>query len=412
MKFLYNIGVRAYGLGVITAGLLGNEKAVKWVEGRRSWQHKLKEKNWKQPIWIHASSLGEFEQAKPLIEKIKNTSNREIIVTFFSPSGYDYCRNYELADGIFYLPLDIKKNARVFLEVVKPSMAVFVKYDFWFNFLQELQNRNIPTLFFSSNFRENQIYFKKASAWQRSIMRKIDFIFCMNEQSATLLRKHEFINVGVCGDTRFDRVSQNAERCVPMPLIKKFKGEDRLLILGSSWPVEEEILQNYFEKSFPDDLKVIIAPHDISEEHLKDIESRFERGMVRYSRIQKEHIQNYKILLIDNIGMLANCYQYGDIAFVGGGFTNSLHNILEAASMGNVLLYGDDVSKYPEGGQLQRFGGSFMLENGEAFISVMEKLLTSNDVLVKMQERSRAFVGEHKGATDKVYNKVLELLKD
>ena len=407
---LYNIGIRAYGLGVITAGLLGNQKAVKWAEGRRKWQEKLREKSWHAPLWIHASSLGEFEQAKPLIEKIKKEIDKEVVVTFFSPSGYEYCKNYELADGVYYLPLDTGKNAREFISIVNPSLAVFVKYDFWFNFLKTLQQNGIPTLFFSSNFRKGQIYFKKTAAWQRSIMRKIDFIFCLNEASRDVLKEFDFKNIGICGDTRFDRVAQNAERVVEFPIIEKFKGDERLLILGSSWPLEEDILAKYIQTSFPDNLKVIIAPHDISEEHLVDIESKFERGLKRLSSVDKETVQNHKIILIDNIGMLANCYYYSDYAFVGGGFNNSLHNILEAASMSNVLLYGANISKYPEGQGLNDFGGSFALKESVEFSQRMKELLNSEELTTAMQEKSKNFVDQHKGASDKVFAKVKELL--
>jgi 3-deoxy-D-manno-octulosonic-acid transferase len=410
MKFLYNIGIRSYGLGVITAGLLGNTKAVKWVEGRRKWQDQLNTIKWNNPIWIHASSLGEFEQAKPLIEKLHEQTSHEIIVTFFSPSGYEYCKDYEHVKGVFYLPLDTKGNAREFLDIVNPKIAVFVKYDFWFNFLNELQNRNIATMFFSCNFRESQVYFKKTAAWQRSIMRKINAIYCLNERSQSILLKHDFANVGVCGDTRFDRVSQISERSTSIPDVEVFKGGNKLLILGSSWPQEEEILEDYIKNQFPDNLKVIIAPHDISEEHLEAIENRFEHGVVRFSRIDSKQLANNKILLIDNIGMLANLYQYGDIAFVGGGFTNDLHNILEAASMGNVLMYGSKVSKFPEGNQLKEYGGSFMLKDKEDFNKIITQLLTDNTLLGKMSAKSKSFVNEHKGATAKVYNKVIEMI--
>lgn len=410
MKFLYDIGIRSYGLGVMAAGLLGNPKAVKWVEGRSKWQSQISAVNWIDPVWIHASSLGEFEQAKPLIEKLKEHSKQQIIVTFFSPSGYEYCKDYNNADGVFYLPLDTKRNAREFLDIVKPKVAVFVKYDFWFNFLSELQARKIPILFFSCNFRARQVYFKRSASWQRNVMKRIDAIFCLNAKSEALLHKFEFSNTAICGDTRFDRVAQITERSEPISELEKFKGDNKLLILGSSWPVEEEILESYLKNQFPDDLKVIIAPHDISEEHLVAIEKRFERGMVRFSKVDEVQLANYKLLLIDNIGMLANLYQYGDIAFVGGGFTNSLHNILEAASMGNVLMYGSKVSKYPEGIQLNEFGGSYLLEDQKDFSEAMQALLMNPELRRKMSEKSKLFVNEHRGATLKVYKKVLEML--
>ena len=241
-------------------------------------------------------------------------------------------------------------------------------------------------------------------------MRKIDFIFCLNQESLNVLKEFDFDKIGICGDTRFDRVAQNAERIVQFPIIEKFKGDEKLLILGSSWPQEEDMLANYIQTDFPDNLKVIIAPHDISEEHLVDIESKFERGLKRLSMVNKETVQNHKILLIDNIGMLANCYYYSDFAFVGGGFNNALHNILEAASMSNVLLHGNNISKYPEGKDLSDFGGSFMLRKEEDFALRMTELLNSRELTSKMQEKSRLFVDQHKGASDKVFAKVKELL--
>ncbi len=413
MGFLYNIGIRGYGLGVITAGLLGSNKAIKWVEGRKNWREKLQATKWDKPIWIHASSLGEYEQAKPLIELIKSDrslKSKQIIVTFFSPSGYEYCKDVDILDGIFYLPLDTRKNAKHFLDIVKPIISVFVKYDFWFNFLAELQVRKTPILYFSSNFRTNQMYFRKGFSWQKAIMQKIDYIYCINKESEKVLIENGFQNVGVCGDTRFDRVAQRASRVVPIPEIKKFKGADLLLILGSSWPIEEGILAEYIEHEFPDNLKIIIAPHDISEAHLEQIETEFPRGLIRYSNIKGKEIEHYKILLIDNIGMLANCYQYGDIAFVGGGFTNDLHNILEACAMENALIYGSKVSKYPEGDALYQEGGSFLLNNSQDFSKSINELLNDSSLLESMQKKSKLFVSKHIGASEKVFEKMKELL--
>jgi 3-deoxy-D-manno-octulosonic-acid transferase len=414
MGFLYNIGIRGYGLGVITAGLLGSNKAIKWLEGRKNWREKLQATKWDSPIWIHASSLGEYEQAKPLIELIKSDrsfKSKQIIVTFFSPSGYEYCKDFDILDGIFYLPLDTRKNAKHFLDIVKPLISVFVKYDFWFNFLAELQKRKIPILYFSSNFRSNQMYFRKGFSWQKSIMQKIDYIYCINKKSEKVLIENGLQNVGVCGDTRFDRVAQRASRVVPIPEIKKFKGADLLLILGSSWPIEEGILAEYIKHEFPDNLKIIIAPHDISEAHLDQIETEFPRGLIRYSQIKGKEIEHYKILLIDNIGMLANCYQYGDIAFVGGGFTNDLHNILEACAMENALMYGSKVSKYPEGDALYQEGGSFLLNNSQVFSKSMNQLLNNSLLLESMQKKSKLFVSKHIGASEKVFEKMKELSK-
>lgn len=412
MKPLYNIGIRAYGLGVLTAGLLGSSKAIKWVEGRKKWLKKLQNANLKNVIWIHASSMGEFEMAKPLIEKIKEDpefNKRQILVTFFSPSGYEMGKDYPLADGVFYLPLDTKKNAIKFLNCIQPELAIFVKYDFWFNFLNELQNRKIPTLYFSSNFREGQFFFKKAAGWQRSIMKKIDSILCINAEAEKTLQANGFSNSDVCGDTRFDKVIQNAERCTPVPLIEQFSKEGKILILGSSWPIEEGLLAEYLNQHVRDDLKIIIAPHDISEDHLLEIEGKIERGLTRYSKLDKENVASTKIILIDNIGMLSNLYQYGDIAFIGGGFTNALHNILEACAMGNALIYGGNIKKYPEGVELANEGGSFSIKE-EDFNESLNKLLDDEALLIQCQSTCKNFVYKHQGATEIVFKKAKSLL--
>lgn len=411
LRLLYNIGIRAYGMGVLTAGMLGSSKAIKWVEGRKNWLAKLQSSRLKEVIWIHASSMGEFEMAKPLIEKIRVDSklkNEKILVTYFSPSGYELGKNYSLVDGVFYIPLDTKKNARKFLNCVRPSLAIFVKYDFWFNFLKELQDRKIPTLYFSSNFRSGQFYFKKAAGWQKQIMQQIDSILCINVKSEQVLLKHNFNNTGVSGDTRFDRVIQNAERCTPVPLIDQFTESGKILIAGSSWPIEEGLLSSYMSKYIRDDLKIIIAPHDISEDHLIEIESKIERGLTRYSRLNKDNVNTTKIILIDNIGMLSNLYQYGDIAFIGGGFNNALHNILEAAAMGNALIYGGNIRKYPEGIDLANEGGSFSIKE-EDFDEALNKLLNDNALLDQCQKICKNFVYKHQGATEIVFEKVKEL---
>lgn len=412
MKLLYNIGIRAYGLGVLTAGLLGSGKAIKWVEGRKNWEKQLSQQQLKGCIWIHASSLGEFEMAKPLIELIKSDvsfKGRKLLVTFFSPSGYEVSKGYPLADYVSYLPLDSANNARKFIDLIAPSAAIFVKYDFWFNLLSLLQKNKIPTLFFSSQFREGQFYFKSSAAWQKKIMQSIDFIYCLNEKSKDVLAANGFSQIGVSGDTRFDKVIQNAERATPIPLIEQFSKDHKILILGSSWPIEEEVLARYLENNVRDDLKVIIAPHDISANHLQEIEAKFPRGLVRYSALNKDNVISTKIILVDNIGMLSNLYQYGDIAFVGGGFTNSLHNILEACAMGNVLIYGNNIKKYPEGIILAEEGGSYSIRQ-DAFELVLNGLLDKDDVRIEKQLQCKDFVYRHQGATDIVFKKVKEMM--
>ncbi len=416
LNLSYYTGVRSYRLGVSIASLLGNKKAKQWINGRKNWKKNLidfRTKNKKQPlIWFHASSLGEFEQVKPLIEKIKKDEaykNHLLFVTFFSPSGYEYSLDYKVADKLFYLPLDTDSNAKTFIEILQPELAVFVKYDFWFNYLNILQENLIPIIYFSCNFRENQIYFKSYARWQRSILEDIDRIYTLNKKSEAVLLKHNFKNTAVCGDTRYDKVIQNAEQSIPISIIEQFKQNKPLLILGSSWQPEEKIIAKYLEKN-NEKIKIIIAPHDISEKHLIEIEALVKTPMLRYSKLTEENINQIDVILIDNIGLLSNTYQYADFAFIGGGFTNDLHNILEAAAFGNVVFYGNNFSKFPEGQGLIDFGGGISVTNYLDFESSFNEVLKNTSKQNKMKQKSKDFVYQHKGATNIVYQGVKELL--
>lgn len=412
----YYSGIRTYSLGISLASFLGNEKAKKWINGRKNWKSDLKtfrDKNRNKPlIWFHASSLGEFEQVKPLIEKVKKDdsyTNHIIFVSFFSPSGYEYSLDYELADKVFYLPLDTQNNASYFIETLEPELAVFVKYDFWFNYLNTLQLSQVPIIYFSCNFRPNQIYFKSYAKWQLSILEDIDRIYTLNQSSKNLLSKYNFRSVEVCGDTRYDKVIQNAERKRPIPIIEAFKENSPLLIIGSSWQPEEKIIGKYLAQN-NNNLKVIIAPHDISEKHLLEIEKVIPVPMKRYSELTNENVSEINVILIDNIGLLSNTYQYADYAFIGGGFTNDLHNILEAAAFGNVVFYGNNYSKYPEGQELIDFGGGISVANFHEFEQQINQLLSDNQKLKAHQLKAKDFVYQHKGATDIVFNAIKELL--
>jgi 3-deoxy-D-manno-octulosonic-acid transferase len=391
--------------------LSGNSKAIKWLEGRHRWRKKLQRKKWDKPIWIHTASLGEFEQAKPLIEMIRandHLKEKQIIVTFFSPSGYLVSKQYDLATGLYYLPLDTIQHSKSFLNIVQPCVAIFVKYDFWFNYLIELQKRKIPTLFFSCNFRKNQPYFKRASQWQKNIMRNIDFIYSLNEDSQLVLEKHNFMNVGVCGDTRYDKVAQNAERKTPIERIEKFKNGEFILIGGSTWPAEEKLLWEFNQKH--PKVKIIIAPHDVSDNRIAEIQHLFNHKCTLYSECEQNKPITNNLLLIDNIGMLSNIYQYADVALVGGGFTNDLHNILEPAAMSNVILYGNNTDKYPEAEALVKYGGSFAVERYEDFEKRLEFLLNDPVSCQQMKVLCKQFVHSHLGATRLVFEKMIELL--
>ncbi len=413
-NLIYNTGIKAYKTGVKVARLLGNEKAKKWLEGREGWQEELQSfregKESRPLIWLHASSLGEFEQVKPLIERIKSTKEFDdylLVVTFFSPSGYENSLTYDKADLLFYLPADTPNNAQRFLDILNPDIAIFVKYDFWFNILDELQKRLTPIVYFSCNFREGQLFFKPYGKWQRSILQGINAILTLNQQSKEILEKNDFENVKVCGDTRFDKVIDNAEKCTPVPIVEKFKDNKPLLIVGSSWQPEEKIIADFVNNN--QELKVIIAPHDISEKHLKEIESIVPVA-VRYSRVTEENVENTNVILIDNIGLLSNLYQYADFAFIGGGFTNDLHNILEAAVFGNVVFFGNKHSKYPEGRGLIEYGGAIEVKDSKTFTKELNRLLIDINKRKEIGGKAKHFVERHKGATDIVFEEVKRLI--
>ncbi len=413
-NLVYNTGIKAYKTSVKVASLLGNDKAKKWLKGREGWQEELqafrKGKEDRSLIWFHASSLGEFEQVKPLIERIKNTKEFEdylVVVTFFSPSGYENSLAYDRADLLFYLPVDTPNNAQQFLDILNPDIAVFVKYDFWFNLLDELQKRLTPIVYFSCNFREGQLFFKPYGKWQRSILQGIDSILTLNEQSKRVLENNNFENAKVCGDTRFDKVIDNAEKCTPVPIVEKFKNNKPLLIVGSSWQPEEKVIADFVKTN--QDIKVIIAPHDISEKHLREIESLVPSA-VRYSQINEENVGETNVILIDNIGLLSNLYQYADFAFIGGGFTNDLHNILEAAVFGNVVFFGNRHSKYPEGKELIEYGGAIEVKDSKDFTKELNQLLIDINKRKGIGKRAKEFVERHKGATDIVFEEVKRLM--
>jgi len=400
------------------AGFFGNNKAKKWSSGRKNWRETTKSEleNTKKTIWIHATSLGEFEQVKPLIEKIKadsTFSEHKIVVTFFSPSGYEHSKNYELADFKFYLPIDTKANALDFIDLVNPTLVIFVKYDFWFNYLSLLQVRKVPHLFFGCNFRENQIYFKSGNKWQVEILQKINYLFTLNESSLNTLKNKGFSNMEICGDTRFDKVIQNANRCQPIDLVDKFKQDKKLLILGSSWEKEEDILTEHLLKNrgWNEQLKIIIAPHNIYSNHVSEIMAKLPTESLKFSEAHEGNVQQFDILIIDNIGMLSNLYQYGNIAFIGGGFTNRLHNILEAATFSNALLYGDNHAKFPEGKQLINAKGGFAIKDANQFTKCLNGFLENTSLLETTQNNAKAFIENNKGATEIVFKEVKQLIK-
>lgn len=379
-----------------------NPKAKLWIDGRKDVFQKLKEINSNDNIyWFHCASLGELEQGKPIIEKLKKKDKSiKILLTFFSPSGYEHGKDYDKADYVFYLPMDNSSNAKQFIKTVNPKKAFFIKYEFWYNYLYELHNSNIPIYLISGVFRKDQLFFK----WYGSIYRKMlsffSFFFVQNAISQNSLKSLGYNNVLITGDTRLDRVYENSLNPIVPPLIKKFTGNKKVIILGSSWQNEEKIIAEFIN-STKKDFKYIIAPHNINSNHIKEIEELLGNDFIKYSEATYENIASYTTLIIDNIGILANTYQFTDIAFIGGGFTGNLHNILEPASFGNVILFGSKHDRFHEAEELMNIKGAYEISYVDDLIAITNHLLI-DDNLEKCQEINVNYIKEGRGATNKI----------
>ena len=406
--FFYNIFLFLFHTGAKIASSF-NSKAKRWVKGRKEVFKKLETAftQREKVIWIHCASLGEFEQGRPLIEKIRaRETGYKVLLTFFSPSGYEIRKDYEGADWVFYLPMDGKRNAKRFLEIVNPSLVIFVKYEFWHYYLATTKQLNIPLLLISGIFRENMHFFKWYGGFSRKMLACFSHFFVQNEESKKLLEGIGLKNVEVTGDTRFDRVIEIAEKAGPIPLIEQFIGDSKTIIAGSTWPGDEEILQKVMAAINDPSLKLIIAPHEINEKHLSSIKELFP-GSINYSQLssQTSNIkhQTSNILIIDNIGLLSLLYKYAYITYVGGGFNKSgIHNILEAAVYGKPVLFGPYYHKFKEAVDLVSTGGAFSINNTENTITIFRELLNSKEKYLKSCENSLSYVYANKGATEKI----------
>lgn len=363
-------------------------------------------------IWFHASSLGEFEQGRPVMEKIKQEHpDYKILLTFFSPSGYEVRKNYNGADVICYLPFDTPFRVKKFLRLANPVMAVFIKYEFWGNYLHELKKRGIPVYIISAIFRPDQLFFQWFGAPYRKMLYNFTHLFVQDERSKELLAEFDIRNVTVCGDTRFDRVLDICRQARELPNVERFvkneKGEQvQTLIAGSSWPQDEDIFIPYFNKH--PELKLIIAPHEIHQEHLTYIESLLKRPSVRLSEVlQDNHLLEGKdCLIVDSFGMLSSIYRYGTIAYIGGGFGAGIHNTLEATVYGIPVLFGPRYQKFKEARDLIKVGGGFSISSKEEFTDKMDELLTNQQTLATAGKSAGNFVSGNAGATEQILKEV------
>ena len=404
----YNLIIYLYLLGVAIYSRF-NEKVRKMWRGEREAFKILREKVDPQAkyVWFHAASLGEFEQGRPLMEQLRREHPEyKILLTFFSPSGYEVRKNYEGADIICYLPLDTITNARRFLRTIRPVMAFFIKYEFWYNYLHILKHRGVPVYSVSSIFRPEQVFFKWYGRQYGRVLNCFTHFFVQNEMSKELLAKIGITAVSVVGDTRFDRVLQIKEAAKQLQIVETFKQDANVFVAGSSWPPDEEIFIPYFNEHR--DWKLIIAPHVIGEDHLKQIEKLLEgRRVVRYTAAKdEEEIGKADVLIIDCFGLLSSIYHYGEIAYVGGGFGVGIHNVLEAAVWDVPVFFGPNNQKFQEAQGLKAVGGGIDFQTYEQFANQMDLFLSDKEKLKVAGESAGRFVQSLAGATGKVLSHV------
>lgn len=408
--FVYEVIIRVYG-GVIKLAAPFHPKAKKWHSGRKKWAKALKKALPEEgaDFWMHCASLGEFEQGRPVLEALrKKFPGHFILLTFFSPSGYEVRKNYEGANHIAYLPLDTYRNASHFVETVRPRLTIFVKYEFWVHFITALHRQKLPVLLISAIFREDQLFFK----WYGKPFKRLLFyyqkIFVQDERSAGLLKKTGITKVEVAGDTRFDRVMQVASQGKNLPEIEAFLQNKPCLIAGSTWPKDEQLLRSCLSE-IP---KWIIAPHEINEAQIRQIEKFFQEEAVRYSVFIKNTEKNKEaaVLIIDNIGMLSSLYKYGEVAYIGGGFDQGIHNVLEAAVHGIPVIFGPRYQKFKEARDLIALQAAFSISNEKELKDAIRKL--KDEAFCKAAgQKAGEYVKSHTGATQQILEFTTVLLK-
>jgi len=399
MKTLYSIGIFCYGILIFVASLF-NEKAKLLCNGQHNAFKLLKEKVDPNAhyVWFHAASLGEFEQGRPVMEQLKRDQpDVKILLTFFSPSGYQVRKNYPGADIVSYLPLDIPGNAWYFVNMIKPSKAIFIKYEFWPNYLMALKDAKVPVYSISAIFRPEQVFFKSYGKWYMNLLRTFEHIFVQDNISLILLERYQIKNASVCGDTRFDRVYDLFTQAKQLPLIEEFvKNTPNVIVAGSTWPKDEEILVRYL-KLHPE-TKLILVPHEVHSSHIAGISGMLDGKFIRYSEATPENVKTTNCLVVDIIGILSSIYRYANVAYIGGGFGVGIHNTLEAAVYGIPVVFGPNYMKFREARELIAVGGAFS-------ISDYSFLETKIDLLLKDNEAGKIageYVKQNTGATEKI----------
>ena len=403
---MYSLGIYLMALGVRVAALF-KEKLRKMVQGHRATWQMLRALSGKDTyVWFHAASLGEFEQGRPLMERLRREHpEKKILLTFFSPSGYEVRKNYDGADLVCYLPFDTPLNARRFVKLARPETAFFIKYEFWRNYIEVLYKHGIPCYSVSSIFRENQIFFRPYGRGYARCLSRMTHLFVQNETSRRLLESIGVTNVDVVGDTRFDRVLDIRNAAKPLPLAERFAGCWKVLVAGSSWPQDEEIIIPYFNRH--PNLKLVLAPHVVSEEHLQAIERQLARPALRYSKATPKAVAEADCLIIDCYGLLSSIYRYASMAYVGGGFGVGIHNVPEAAVYGIPVIIGPNNKKFREAQALLRCGGCKEIAGMADFEQIMDAWLSDKEALAKAGQAAGNYIADNAGAADRIFSKTI-----
>jgi 3-deoxy-D-manno-octulosonic-acid transferase len=406
MKYLYNIGILIFST---LAKLLSpfNQKARLWIEGQKKWEEIVRQKinPRDHTVWIHCASLGEFEQGRPVMEEIKKmVPDRKIVLTFFSPSGYEIRKNYAVADCIIYLPVDTPGNAAKLINLICPEYVIFVKYEFWNNYISTLYKKNIPIYLVSAIFRPGQHFFKWYGSFFRGMLRKFEKIFVQDQRSIDLLTGIGLENIQLAGDTRFDRVVQITGTARDIPQLEKFRGNEKLFLAGSSWKQDEEIIARYINH-FPGKMKWVLAPHEIDKSNIERLEKLFSVSHVRFSEFNESFI-DARVLIIDNIGMLSSAYRYAYIAAIGGGFGKGIHNILEPACWEIPIMFGPEHKKFREAIDLINENGAMTFDSYTEFSNILDKWLADELFYLKSAKVALDYINKNTGATDKILKEI------
>ena len=406
MRFTYSFAIRIYGLFIYFAQFF-SKKASQWVLGRQNWQKQLVDFSQGKPIiWIHVASHGEFEQGKSVIDGLyENCPDHRILLTFFSPSGYELLKNYPKAHKVAYLPLDTQKNARDFVKIVKPQAALFVKYEFWYNYLQACFLSRVPVVFFSASFRESHIFFKPSGKWFLAHLKSCEHFFVRDQQSALLLKQAGVNQCTVAGDTRFDSVIENTKKGEAVPEVAKFVGTNKAVIFGSTWPEDEQVILPWINEQ-REDLKLVVAPHEINKAKIIAFRQKVKVKTALYS---EGHFENAQMLILDCVGILKRLYRYSTVNYVGGGFGSGIHNLLEPSSFGKPVIFGPRNQKFVEAKELINLGAGHEIKDASTFSGKMNDLLMQSEQWDETTLKN--YFSDNSGAGTKVQKYVEQMLK-